>query len=97
MGRGRKVSILAKIISGKNISVSEIDCQGITCITPEKIKEANENGYAVKLIAGLSMFNGIPYAYVTPKEIPLTHPLASIKGQTNAVSIITDNLGEVTL
>lgn len=92
-----KVSILAKIIFGKNISVSEIDRQGITCITPEKIKEANENGYAVKLIAGLSMLNGIPYAYVTPKEIPLTHPLASIKGATNAVSIITDNLGEVTL
>ena len=41
--------------------------------------------------------NGVLYAYVTPKEIPLSHPLASIKGSTNAVSITTDNLGEVTL
>ena len=92
-----KVSILAKIVFGKNIPVTEIDRQGITCITPEKIKEANENGYTVKLIAGLNMINGVLYAYVTPKEIPFSHPLASIKGSTNAVSITTDNLGEVTL
>ncbi|NLD05390.1 MAG: homoserine dehydrogenase [Synergistaceae bacterium] len=92
-----KVSILAKFIFGKNIPVSEIDRQGITCITPEKIKEANEHGYTVKLIAGLNMVNGILYAYVTPKEIPFTHPLGSIKGATNAVTITTDNLGDVTL
>ncbi len=92
-----KVSILAKIVFGKNIPVSEVDRQGISCITTDKIKEAAENGYTVKLIAGLNTINGIPYAYVAPKEIPLSHPLASIKGATNAVSITTDNLGEVTL
>ncbi len=62
-----------------------------------KIKEANENGYAVKLIAGLNMQNGMPIRIRYTKEIPLSHPLASIKGATNAVSITTDNLGEVTL
>lgn len=92
-----KISILAKVLFGKDIPVTEVDRQGITCITPEKIKEARESGFTVKLIAGLSNVNGVLYAYVTPKEIPLTHPLASIKGATNAVSIKTDNLGEITL
>ncbi len=92
-----KVSILAKIIFGKDIPVSEVERQGITCVTPEKIKEAFDSGYAVKLIAGLNWVNGMLYAYVTPKEIPFSHPLASIKGATNAVSITSDNLGEVTL
>lgn len=92
-----KVSILAKIIFGKNIPVLEVDRQGITSITPEKIKETNKKGYAVKLIAGLNIVNGVVCAYVAPKEIPFSHPLASIKGATNAVTITTDNLGEVTL
>lgn len=92
-----KVSILAKIIFGKNIPVSEVDRRGITNITSDKIKEAGNNGFTVKLIAGLNIINGVLCAYVEPKEIPLSHPLASIKGATNAVSITTDNLGEVTL
>jgi len=92
-----KVSILAKVIFGKDIPVTEVERQGITGVTPENIKEAFDNGYTVKLIAGLNWINGILYAYVTPKEIPLSHPLASIRGATNAVTITSDNLGEVTL
>lgn len=68
-----KVSILAKIIIfGKDIPVSEVERQGITCVTPEKIKEAFDSGYAVKLIAGLNWVNRMLYAYVTPKEIPFS-------------------------
>ena len=62
-----------------------------------KIKEANKAGYKVKLIAGISILPQGIYAYVTPKEVPFSHPLASITGATNAVTITTDNLGEVTL
>lgn len=92
-----KVSILAKLLFGQNIPVSEVDRTGITVITPEKICEARQAGYAVKLIAGIEKGAFGIHAYVKPKEIPLTHPLASIDGATNAVTITTDNLGEVTL
>lgn len=92
-----KISILAKILFGKNIPVSDIDRQGITNVTSDKIKEAYNAGYKVKLIAGISIMPQGLYAYVTPKEVPLSHPLASITGATNAVTITTDNLGEVTL
>lgn len=92
-----KVSILAKIIFGRTIPVSEVKRIGITGVTREKIKESMAAGYRVKLIAGLENTPLGIYAYVQPKEIPLAHPLASIKGATNAVSITTDNLGEVTL
>lgn len=92
-----KVSILAKIIFGRTIPVSEVKRIGITGVTREKIKESMAAGYRVKLIAGLENTPLGIYAYVQPKEIPLAHPLASINGATNAVSITTDNLGEVTL
>ena len=36
-------------------------------------------------------------ASVAPEEIDLTHPLASIMGATNAVTITTDTLGDVTV
>jgi homoserine dehydrogenase len=92
-----KVAILAKIIFGKDIPVSEVERQGITRITPDKIKEARDAGFSIKLIAGITILPQGPYLYVTPKEIPFSHPLASIGGATNAVTITTDNLGEVTL
>lgn len=92
-----KVSILSKIIFGKEIPVSDVSRRGITDITPEKIKESNDAGYRVKLIAGIDITPHGVSAYVTPKEIPMSHPLSSIGGATNAVTITTDNLGEVTL
>jgi len=92
-----KVSILARIFFDKNIPVSDVDRAGITHVTPEKINDAKNNGYVVKLIAGIEKGAFGVHAYVKPKEIPSSHPLASICGATNAVTITTDNLGEVTL
>lgn len=92
-----KVSILAKILFGADIPVSGIDRQGITEVTPKKIKEAKEAGYKVKLIAGIENTPHGLHAYVAPKEIQSSHPLASIGGATNAVTITSDNLGETTL
>ncbi|MDL2298436.1 homoserine dehydrogenase [Synergistaceae bacterium OttesenSCG-928-D05] len=92
-----KVSILAKILFGKEVPVSDIHRIGITDITPDKIAEAKEAGYRVKLIAGIKTTNNNLECYVMPKEIPLDAPLASIGGATNAVTVTTDNLGDVTL
>ena len=36
-------------------------------------------------------------ASVEPRRIPLSHPLASIAGATNAITYSTDLLGDVTL
>ena len=61
------------------------------------IEEAKKNGRAVKLLAGLDASSSRLRAYVEPKEIPMSHPLASINGATNAITVTTDNLGDVTL
>ncbi|MDO5562024.1 MAG: homoserine dehydrogenase [Synergistaceae bacterium] len=92
-----KVAILAKIAFDKIIHVGDVKRTGITDVTPEKIKESLAAGYRVKLIAGLEVTPLGLYAYVQPKEIHISHPLASVEGATNAVTITTDNLGDVTL
>ena len=92
-----KVSILAKILFGADIPVDRVERTGITGITPAQIEAAKKNGCAIKLVAGIDASGAQLRAYVEPKEIPLSHPLASINGGTNAITVTTDNLGDVTL
>lgn len=92
-----KVSILARVIFGKNLPVSEVERLGIAGITPEKISEAENAGYKIKPVAGIGMVNGVLRGYVTPRELPLNHPLAFVDGALNAVRITTDSLGDITL
>lgn len=92
-----KVSILAKILFGADIPVDKVERTGITKITPARIEEAKKNGRAVKLLAGLANEKGGLRAYVAPVEVEASHPLASINGAANAITVSTDNLGDVTL
>jgi homoserine dehydrogenase len=92
-----KVQVLAKVLMGEPIGVDDVDRTGITGITSEDIKAAAGRGARIKLIAEVGRERGKLVAKVAPKEIPLTHPLAGIMGATNAITLITDHLGEVTI
>jgi len=92
-----KVSILARIAFGKKIPLEEIDRIGISGVTPERIAAAKQSGRKTKPVAGIKYVDGALRGYVTPREIPLDHPLASVNGAANAIAVTTDNLGCVTL
>lgn len=92
-----KVVILTKMLYGKQISVSDVDRTGIANVTFEDMERAKEDGCTIKLIAGIENNHGDIKAYVAPKKIPMTHPLASINGAINAATVYTDNLGTTTI
>ncbi|MDO9508977.1 MAG: homoserine dehydrogenase [Thermovirgaceae bacterium] len=92
-----KVQVLAKVLMGEPIRVEDVDRTGITGITSGDIEAAAKRGARIKLIAEVRRENGILVAKVAPKEIPLTHPLAGIMNATNAITLVTDHLGEVTI
>ena len=92
-----KVVILAKILFGKEIDVKDVTRIGITQVTPQQIAEARRGGFTIKLVAGIRFDSFGMHPYVMPKEIAATHPLAAINGATNAITVNTDNLGEITL
>lgn len=92
-----KVAILAKIIYNRSLNVKDISRIGITQVTSKQLEEARRAGYAVKLVAGINFDSFGMHAYVMPKEIALDSALASISGGINAVTLHTDNLGDVTL
>jgi len=92
-----KLLILAAVVMNTPLSKDQVACQGITGLTPDDIARARGEGKRWKLIARLRRAaNGLE-ASVGPQAIPYVDPLASVSGATNAITYVTDLLGEVTL
>jgi len=92
-----KVTILANAVFGGTCKPADFSCTGITGITAEAIKEAKARGKRFKLIGKVWREGSTVKASVAPEEIDLTHPLAGVMGATNALTISTDTLGDVTI
>ena len=90
-----KLSVLMSLVFGVDAGPDVIPTVGITSVGLEDIKYASENGYRVKLIAGAREVDGKVYGNVEPALVPLSHPLASVGNEFNAVFVsgnAVDNL-----
>ena len=92
-----KVTILANTVFGAKNRPDDFPCEGITKISADDIAAAKKHGKRFKLIGKVQIDSGGVKAGVAPEKVELTHPLASIMGATNAVTITTDALGDVTV
>jgi len=92
-----KLLILAAVVFDHPISARQVSRQGITHLCPEDIRRAREQGKRWKLIAQLQRSDDGVLATVAPQMIELSHPLAGVSGATNAITYVTDLLGEVTI
>ncbi len=92
-----KVVILAKSVMGADIGVADVDRTGITGIKLEDIESAKKEGKRWKLIGKVTRDDGKIRASVKPEKLALTDPLASVGGATNALTFVTDLMGEVTI
>ncbi|MDR3165369.1 MAG: homoserine dehydrogenase, partial [Synergistaceae bacterium] len=92
-----KVSILAGEVFGTRVDIGKVRREGITSVKPEDIRRAAARGAKIKLIAGAALDGGKVTGYVLPREVESSDPLASVNGIANAVNIVTDNLGTVSI
>ncbi len=92
-----KVVILANLLMGASLDMTAVDRTGITAITSQDIAAAQAAGERWKLIGRVESVDGVVQASVRPTRLPLTHPLASVGGATNALTFTTDLLGDVTV
>jgi homoserine dehydrogenase len=92
-----KVTILANAVLGAHAKPDEFPCEGITGITAGEIAKARAEGLRYKLIGKVWREGGSVKGRVAPEQVPATHPLAGVMGATNAVTITTDALGDVTI
>jgi homoserine dehydrogenase len=92
-----KVTILANVFFGGKKKPFEYSCRGITKIDAKAIAKAKQAGKRYKLIGRVWRQKGEVRASVAPQQIDLSHPLAGVGGATNAVTVSTEALGDVTI
>ncbi len=91
-----KIMILGNAVLGGALKVEDVDRKGITGITMKDVEQAHSDGKRIKLIAEAYRDGNEVKAKVSPKWLPYSDPLANVNGTLNAITVITDGLGEVT-
>ncbi|NOX87791.1 MAG: homoserine dehydrogenase [Calditrichaeota bacterium] len=92
-----KLMILSQAAFGVRLKTEEVERRGITNLTRKDAQQAKSKGKVWKLIATLEKTENGVEAKVGPEMIDLSHPLAAVRGVTNAVTISTDYLQDVTI
>jgi homoserine dehydrogenase len=92
-----KLLILAAVVMDTPLIWEQVSCQGISHLTLDDVHRARAEGKRWKLIAQLRRVGEGLEASVGPQAIPAHAPLAGVSGATNAITYVTDLLGEVTL
>jgi len=98
MDSAHKLAVLVALAMGKFLNVKkDIHTEGITHISAEDLKYADEMGLTIKLLAIAKKKAGELEVRVHPTLISKKHPLASVNNVYNAVWMEADALGDVLL
>jgi homoserine dehydrogenase len=93
----QKLAILASLAFGTRIDPDAVYVEGISSITPEDLKAADDLGYRVKLLGvAVKTENGIEQR-VHPTMVPKNSAIARVMEVTNAVTVDADAVREITL
>jgi homoserine dehydrogenase len=92
-----KVVILGNLLMDLSLTLDDIERTGISQITNDDISNAANAGEHWKLIGSVQKTDNGFIASVKPEMVSQEHPLASIKGATNAITYSTELLGDITL
>lgn len=90
-----KAAILASLAFHSEVPVEKVYREGISEISAQTIETAKQAGYRVKLLAICERVGEGLVARVHPTLIPLTHPLASVRGAYNAVFVEAESAGQL--
>lgn len=89
----RKCAILASIGFHNLVTSNQVYSSGINNISLEDIKYAKKLGYKIKLLAIAENREDSVVARVHPALLPISHPLAGVSYEFNAVYVNGDKLG----
>jgi homoserine dehydrogenase len=92
-----KMAILARLAFNAPVRLDQVSCEGIQRITPDDIEYAKELGLSLKLVGSAERIDGGVAVHVYPAFLYADHPLASVGGAFNAVTIESPAITEITL
>ena len=92
-----KIAILARLAFGTPVHVDQVGREGIERIQPDDIEYASELGLGLKLVASAERVGDALSVRVHPVFLYPGHPLASVDGAFNAVTIESEAVTDITL
>ena len=92
-----KMAILARLAFNALVRLDQVSYEGIERITPDDIAYARELGLSLKLVGSAERVDPGVAVHVYPAFLYADHPLASIGGAFNAVTIESPAITEITL
>ena len=92
-----KMAILARLAFDTPVHLDQVRYEGIEHITPDDIAYAHQLGLGLKLIGTAERVDGGLSVRVHPAFLYGGHPLASVNGPFNAVTVESDSITEITM
>jgi homoserine dehydrogenase len=92
-----KMAILARLAFNAVVRLDQVSYEGIEQITADDIAYAKELGLSLKLVGSAERTDGGIAVHVHPAFLYGGHPLASVNGAYNAVTIESPAITEITL
>ncbi|MGM7703826.1 homoserine dehydrogenase [Pseudalkalibacillus sp. Hm43] len=90
----RKMAILSTLGYSMNIDLDDVKLKGITEVTENDIRYAEQLGYVMKLIGYAHREGNCVEVSVEPTLLEESHPLASVNDEYNAVYVYGEAVGE---
>jgi len=90
-----KAAILASLAFHTRVSLDDVAREGISGITADDVAWAARTGHVIKLLAVAERLPEGVSARVHPTLVPLSHPLAGVRGAFNAVFVEAEAAGEL--
>jgi homoserine dehydrogenase len=92
-----KMAILARLAFDTPVHLDQVRYEGIEQIQPDDLEYARELGLGLKLIGTAERIDGGLSVRVHPAFLYPGHPLASVSGPFNAVTVESDDITEITM
>ena len=92
-----KMAILARLAFGAPVLLDQVQYDGIRQITPHDMEYARDLGLALKLIGTAERIGDGLSVRVHPAFLYRGHPLASVDGPFNAVTVESPEITEITM
>jgi homoserine dehydrogenase len=92
-----KMAILARLAFGAPVTLEQVRYEGIRQITPDDMEYAREWHLALKLIGTAERIGEALSVRVHPAFLYPGHPLASVGGPFNAVTVESPEITEITM
>ena len=90
-----KCAILASVAFGARVVADDVYREGISNVTPQDFHDAARLGYVIKLLAIAELDEEEISVRVHPSMIPAEHPLAAVRGSSNAVFVEGPKIGQL--